>query len=66
VKWRPDTRDRGCGSERLFGSVDHDRLLTLIGKQVADSRVLRLIQQMLKAGYEIRVAVTKLHEVDLP
>jgi retron-type reverse transcriptase len=35
-----------------FGSVDHDRLLTLIGKQVADSRVLRLIQQMLKAGYE--------------
>src|ERR1019366_651574 len=35
-----------------FGSVDHDRLMTLIGKQVADSRVLRLIQQMLKAGYE--------------
>ena len=35
-----------------FGSVDHDRLLTLIGKQVADGRVLRLIQQMLKAGYE--------------
>ncbi len=35
-----------------FGSVDHDRLTTLIGKQIADSRVLRLIQQMLKAGYE--------------
>jgi RNA-directed DNA polymerase len=35
-----------------FGSVDHDRLMTLIGKQIADSRVLRLIQQMLKAGYE--------------
>ena len=35
-----------------FGSVDHDRLLTLIGKQIADSRVLKLIQQMLKAGYE--------------
>jgi len=26
--------------------------MTLIGKQIADSRVLRLIQQMLKAGYE--------------
>ena len=35
-----------------FGSVDHDRLITLVGKQVADSRVLEPIQQMLKAGYE--------------
>jgi RNA-directed DNA polymerase len=35
-----------------FGSVDHDKLLALVGKQIADSRVLRLIQQMLKAGYE--------------
>jgi hypothetical protein len=26
--------------------------LTLVGKQVADGRVLKLIQQMLKAGYE--------------
>src|SRR5271154_3681713 len=26
--------------------------MTLIGKQIADSRVLILIQQMLKAGYE--------------
>ena len=38
----------------FFGSVDHDKLLTLIGKQLADSRVLKLIQQMLKAGYEER------------
>jgi RNA-directed DNA polymerase len=38
----------------FFGSVDHERLLTLIGKQIADSRVLKLIQQMLKAGYEER------------
>ena len=30
--------------------------MTLIGKQIADSRVLILIQQMLKAGF------TKLHE----
>ena len=35
-----------------FGSVDHEKLMTLIGKQIADSRVLILIQQMLKAGYK--------------
>ncbi|MCC8941492.1 hypothetical protein H8A99_34915 [Bradyrhizobium sp. Arg68] len=38
----------------FFGSVDHEKLLTLVGKQIADSRVLKLIQQMLKAGYEER------------
>jgi RNA-directed DNA polymerase len=36
----------------FFGSVDHEKLLTLVGKQIADSRVLKLIQQMLEAGYE--------------
>jgi RNA-directed DNA polymerase len=35
-----------------FGSVDHDKLMTLVGKQIADGRVLDLIQQMLTAGYE--------------
>ena len=35
-----------------FGSVDHDKLLALVGKQIADSKALKLIQQMLKAGYE--------------
>ena len=34
----------------LFGSVDHEKLLTLVAQQVADSRVLRLIRAMLKAG----------------
>jgi group II intron reverse transcriptase/maturase len=34
----------------FFGSVDHEKLLTLVAQQVADSRVLRLIQAMLKAG----------------
>jgi len=38
----------------FFGSVDHEKLLTLIGKQIADGRVLKLIQQMLEAGYEER------------
>jgi RNA-directed DNA polymerase len=34
----------------FFGSVDHEKLLTLLGQQVADGRVLRLIRAMLKAG----------------
>jgi RNA-directed DNA polymerase len=34
----------------FFGSVDHEKLLTLVGRQVADGRVLRLIKAMLKAG----------------
>ncbi len=35
-----------------FGSVDHEKLMALIGKQVADGRVLKLIRQTLAAGYE--------------
>ena len=34
----------------FFGSVDHEKLLTLVSQRVSDGRVLRLIQQMLKAG----------------
>src|SRR6476660_4378367 len=34
----------------FFGSVDHEKLLTLVAQQVADSRVLRLVKAMLKAG----------------
>ena len=34
----------------FFGSADHDKLLTLVAQRVADSRVLRLIRAMLKAG----------------
>src|SRR2546430_4014613 len=34
----------------FFGSVDHEKLLTLVAQRVADSRVLRLIKTMLKAG----------------
>jgi len=36
----------------FFGSVDHEKLLALVGKRVADGRVLNLIQRMLEAGYE--------------
>src|SRR5262250_739842 len=34
----------------FFGSVDHEKLLTLVAQRIADGRVLRLIQGMLKAG----------------
>lgn len=34
-----------------FGSVDHERLITMVAERVSDSRVLSLIRQMLKAGY---------------
>jgi group II intron reverse transcriptase/maturase len=34
----------------FFGSVDHEKLLTLVAQRVADGRVLRLIRVMLKAG----------------
>lgn len=34
----------------FFGSVDHEKLLTLVNRRVADGRVLRLIRRFLKAG----------------
>ena len=34
----------------FFGSADHEKLLTLVAQRIADSRVLRLIRAMLKAG----------------
>jgi len=34
----------------FFGSVDHEKLLTLVAQRVADGRALRLIKAMLKAG----------------
>lgn len=34
----------------FFGSVSHEKLLTLVAQRVADGRVLRLIEAMLKAG----------------
>lgn len=37
-----------------FGSVDHGKLITLVGKQIADGRVLGLIQQILTAGYNVK------------
>jgi RNA-directed DNA polymerase len=34
----------------FFGSIDHEKLLTLVAQRIADGRVLRLIKAMLKAG----------------
>ena len=34
----------------FFGSVDHDKLLELVNRQVSDGRVLGLLRQMLKSG----------------
>src|SRR6476469_937343 len=34
----------------FFGSVDHEKLLTLVAQRISDGRVLRLIKRMLKAG----------------
>ena len=34
----------------FFGTVDHDKLLTLVAQRVSDGRVLRLIRSMPKAG----------------
>ena len=33
-----------------FGSIDHEKLLTLVAQRVADGRVLTLIERMLTAG----------------
>src|ERR1700681_4247854 len=34
----------------FFGSVEHEKLLALMAQRIADGRVLRLIEAMLKAG----------------
>lgn len=34
----------------FFGSVDHEKLMTLVNRQISDSRVLGLIRRMLTAG----------------
>jgi group II intron reverse transcriptase/maturase len=52
--WREIHSDRvwivDADLKDFFGSVNHEKLLTLIAQRVADGRVLDLIQALLKAG----------------
>ena len=41
----------------FFGSVDHEKLLTLVAQRVADGRVLRLIEAM-PQGRKLRERAT--------
>lgn len=36
----------------FFGTVDHEKLMSLIARRIADGRVLALIQQIITAGYQ--------------
>lgn len=36
----------------FFGTVDHDKLLLLLNRRIADGRVLHLARQFLTAGYQ--------------
>jgi hypothetical protein len=49
--WRSRVIVTESGTSRRFGSVDHEKLLALTCKQVADGRVLKLMQT-LTAGYQ--------------
>lgn len=41
----------------FFGSVQHEKLMTLVGQRISDGRVLRLIERMLTAGSHVDGAI---------
>ncbi|MBV7328559.1 reverse transcriptase/maturase family protein [Chloroflexi bacterium TSY] len=46
TKWFIEGDIRGC-----FDNIDHDVLLDILARDIKDNRFLKLIRQMLKAGY---------------
>lgn len=46
IKWFIEGDIKGC-----FDSIDGEKLLEIIGKQVKDERLLKLVRDMLHAGY---------------
>jgi retron-type reverse transcriptase len=46
IKWFIEGDIKGC-----FDSIDDEKLLEIIGKQVKDERLLKLVRDMLHAGY---------------
>lgn len=36
---------------RCFDAIDHDKLLTIVAKSIEDERLIKLLRQMLQAGY---------------
>ena len=46
TKWFIEGDIKGC-----FDNIDHDVLLQVIGRQIQDARFLKLLKEMLQAGY---------------
>jgi group II intron reverse transcriptase/maturase len=46
VKWFIEGDIKGC-----FDNIDHEKLIEIIGEDVQDNRLLRLLRNLLKAGY---------------